>query len=133
MLGQFKTLNIWGGITGIYDSIEVLWRISTLLRYHGQIFIWNVGNTICMSVWVIFTVFTGIGVPKNCDNHLWWVCSNYFCGSICQYKCVFVVNSSGWILSVGVMKLDEGLFYTWVYVIDRGIRNGFDFEKIGNI
>ena len=27
------------------------------------------------------------------------------------------------------MKLDEGLFYTWVYVIDRGIRNGFDFEK----
>ena len=42
---------------------------------------------------------------------------------------MFVVNSSGWILSVGVMKLDEGLFYTWVYVIDRGIRNGFDFEK----
>ena len=52
-----------------------------------------------------------------------------FCGSIYPYKCVFVVNGSGWILSVGVMKLDEGLFYTWVYVIDSGIRNGFDLEK----
>ena len=42
---------------------------------------------------------------------------------------MFVVNGSGWILSVGVMKLDEGLFCTWAYVIDRGIRNDFDFEK----
>ena len=42
---------------------------------------------------------------------------------------MFVVNSSGWILSVGVVKLDESLLYTWGYVIDRGIRNGFDFEK----
>ena len=42
---------------------------------------------------------------------------------------MFVVNSSGWISSVGVMKLDEGLFCTWAYVIDRGIRNDFDFGK----
>ena len=49
-------------------------------------------------------------------------------GSVNISVCLFV-NSSGWILSVGVVKFDESLLYTWSYIIDWGIRNGFDFEK----